>query len=155
MKLPSPFCYDDNVIKTESPTPVVVNHVAYMRPLAPGVWLCQNETNGQFVEIVMPPFELNDLIQECTQTFPQYVIQLCEVLAQADPLALTPETKFSPELIRGLWNTQVLGTLLTRQGIREERALPLLPELEQAFGLAMRGRLRLTADPIPEEWVYK
>lgn len=122
-----------------------------MRPVAPGVWLCQNETNGQFVEIVMPPFELNDLIQECTQTFPQYVIQLCEMLAHDELGALTPEAKFPPELALGLWNTQVLGTLLTRHGIRDDKALPILPELQQAFGLAMRGRLRLLADPNPKE----
>ena len=122
-----------------------------MRPLAPGVWLCQNKTDGQFVEIVMPPFELNDLIEDCIASFPQYVIQLCQVLAHQDPQALTPENRFSPELMRGLWNTQVLGTHLTRQGIREERALPILPELHQAFGLAMRGRLRLLANPVPDE----
>lgn len=150
MKLPLPFCYDDSVIKTEIPTPVVVKDAAYMHPLAPGVWLCQNESDGQFVEIVMPPFELNDLITECIAGFPQYVIQLCQVLAHQDPHALTPETKFSPEMMQGLWNTQVLGTHLTRQRIREQRALPLLPELHQAFGLAMQGRLRLLADPIPE-----
>lgn len=138
------------MLKTESRTPIALKHAEYMHPLAPGVWLCQNETDGQFVEITMPPFELNDLIQECTQTFPQYVIQLCEAIARDEPGSLTPGTQFSPELIHGLWNTQVLGVLLTRQGIREERALPLLPELHQAFDLAMRGRLRLLADPMLE-----
>lgn len=118
--------------------------------LAPHVWLRNEPEAGQFVEIVMPPFELNDLISECEANLPGYVIQVCERLALRDPQGLTPETRFSREQVQGLLNTQILGTVLTRHQIRGERALHIMPELQQAFGLAMKGRLRLTADPVPD-----
>lgn len=118
--------------------------------LAPNVWLKQSEQEGQFVEIVMPPFELNDLITECEQTFPVYAIQVLEILVRRDPVALSPNTRLTPELTKGLFNTQLLGTLLTRHQVSADKAVSILPELQQAFGLVMRGRLRLTADPVPE-----
>lgn len=119
------------------------------REVAPHVWLKQNEQDGQFVEIVMSSFELNDLLHECKKTFPAYAIQVLEVLARNDPTSLEAETKLTPELTKGLFNTQLLGTVLSRAQVWEEKAVPILPELQQAFGLVMRGRLRLTADPIP------
>jgi hypothetical protein len=120
------------------------------KQLAPHVWLRQDERDGQYVEIVMPPFELNDLIDECVQHFPEYVVQLCMALAERDATAITPETDFSPDLTKGILNTQILGTVLARHRVREAQAVPILPELHQAFGLAMQGRLRLTADPVPD-----
>lgn len=120
------------------------------RELAPNVWLKQTEQDGQFVEIVMPPFELNDLIGECERMFPAYAIQVLDMLARHDPTALTPDKKLTPQLTKGLFNTQILGTVLTRHHVSEEKAVPILPELQQAFGLVMRGRLILTADPLPE-----
>jgi hypothetical protein len=120
------------------------------RELAPNVWLKQTNQDGQFVEIVMPPFELNDLIQECESSFPTYAIQVLEVLARNDPTALVPGMKLTLELTKGLFNTQILGTVLTRHQVCEEKALPVMTELQQAFGLVMQGRLRLTADPILE-----
>lgn len=118
--------------------------------LAPNVWLRQDEVDGQYVEIVMPPFELNDLIDDCVRAFPQYTIQVCDALSRRDPELVTPEARLSPEMVRGLFNTQVLGSVLARQQVRGAEAIPVLPELQQAFGLAMKGRLRLTADPVPD-----
>lgn len=120
------------------------------RELAAHVWLKQNAEEGQYVEIVMPPFELNELIQECERSFPAYAIQVLELLARRDPTALTPDTRLTPELTRGLFNTQLLGTVLTRQHVWQEKAIPILPELQQAFGLVMQGRLHLTVDPLPD-----
>jgi len=120
------------------------------RELAPNVWLKQTDDDGQFVEIIMPPFELNDLITECEQTFPAYAIQVLDALAKHDPTVLEPHQRLTPELTKGLFNTQLLGTLLTRYQVWQEQAVPILPELHQAFGLVMRGRLRLTADPLPD-----
>lgn len=140
-------CYYSRVIETEATVPA---SAISRKELAPNVWLWQDEKDGQFVEIVLPPFELNDLIEQCVQTFPEYVVRLCDTLAQREPTAITPETKFSPDLKKGILNTQILGTVLVRHRIREEQATPILPELKQAFGLAMQGRLRLTAHPLPE-----
>lgn len=120
------------------------------RQLAQNVWLRQNETDGQYVEIVMPPFELNDLLDECAHYFPQYVIQVCGVLAKHEPDLLTSPTRLTTDMIQGLMNTQILGRVLERKQVQHEKAIPLLPELHQAFGLAMKGRLRLTADPVPD-----
>jgi len=118
--------------------------------LAPNVWLRDEPDAGQFVEIVMPPFELNDLIAQCEANLPEYVIQVCKRIALRHPECLTSETKFSPARIKGLLNTQILGTVLAHHKVRGERAVSILPELKQAFGLAMHGRLRLTADPVPD-----
>lgn len=135
------------MIETE---PAIAKSASFERELAPNVWLRQDEEDGQYVEIVLPPFELNDLIEECTRSFPEYVIQLCEGLARREPTALTPGTNLSPELAKGILNTQLLGTVLARYSVCNEQAVPLLPELNQAFGLAIQGRLRLTADPLPD-----
>lgn len=129
------------------PAPSVV---AFDRALAPNVWLREEQEAGQFVEIVMPPFELNDLIAECEASLPDYVIEVCKRVAVRHPECLTSETDFSPARIKGLLNTQILGTVLTRHQIHGERAVQILPELQRAFGLAMQGRLRLTADPVPD-----
>lgn len=118
--------------------------------IGPDIWLRQTEADGQFVEIILPPFELNDLIAECEQSFPAYAIQVLDALAKHDPTALEPDQRLTPELTKGLFNTQLLGTLLSRHQVRDEQAVPILPELQQAFGLVMRGRLRLTADPLPD-----
>lgn len=120
------------------------------RKVAPHVWLRQTEADGQFVEIVLPPFELNALMEECERSFPAYAIQVLEVLARNDAAALEPDTQLTPELTKGLFNTQLLGTVLTQDQVCADNAVRMLPELQQAFGLAMRGGLRLTADPIPE-----
>lgn len=118
--------------------------------LAPNVWLRQTETEGQFVEIVMPPFELSDLIKECEHHFPIYAIQVLQILAKSHPETMAHPLSLSDEMKNGLKNTQILGTMLTRHQVQGERAIGILPELQQAFGLAMKGRLRLTADPIPD-----
>lgn len=120
------------------------------RKIGPNVWLRQTETDGQFVEITMPPFELNDLLAECESCFPVYLVQLFEILAKDESETINSPGTLSEELTRGIRNTQILGAALQRHDIRRERAMPLLPELHQAFGLAMKGRLRLTADPIPD-----
>jgi len=134
-------CYYGGVIETAPSSE---------RLLAQNVWLRQTDADGQFVEIVMPPFELSDLLDECVHSFPQYVIQVCEVLAQREPELMSSNTRFTPEMIRGLMNTQILGKVLERQHVRKEKALPIMSELQQAFGLVMKGRLRLIADPIPD-----
>lgn len=123
---------------------------AFEHELAPNVRLRQTQSDGQFVEIVMPPFEINDLLDGCIADFPDYVIRLCQTLEQRDQTRLTPSTVFTPETMKGLLNTQILGTALARHPIRPEDTLSRLPELKLAFGLAMKGRLRLTADPVPE-----
>lgn len=120
------------------------------RELAPNVWLRQNETEGQFVEIVMPPFEIHDLLAECEHYFPMYVIQVFGMLAKSHPKTIAPPIRLSSEMTTGIRNTQILGTVLARHEVRGERAVNLLPELHQAFGLAMKGRIRLTADPVPD-----
>lgn len=124
--------------------------LASERELAHNVWLRQTDADGQFVEIVMPPFELSDLLEECAQSFPLYAIQVFEVLAKNHSLPTNEPINLSGEMKEGLKNTQILETVLTRYQVRGERALTILPELHQAFGLAMKGRLRLTADPIPD-----
>lgn len=149
MKISLPICYDAGVIETESALCDSPSHISSACELAPNVWLRDDPDAGQFVEIVMPPFELNDLIARCEANLPVYVLQVCERLALRHPEALSPETKFSPARIQGLLNTQILGSVLAEQNVRGERALPILSELKQAFGLAMQGRLRLTADPVP------
>lgn len=98
----------------------------------------------------MPPFEWSDVLDECERSFPLYTIQVLQVMAKTHPDSLTGPLRLSPELTEGLKNTQILGTVLSRHQVRGERAMGILPELHQAFGLAMKGRLRLTADPIPD-----
>lgn len=117
---------------------------------APRVWLRQTELDGQFVEIILPTFQLSNLLHECEQYFPMYAIQVLQVLSKSDPDLAVGPMNLSPELTNGLKNTQILGTLLTRHQVRGERATQILPELHQAFGLAMKGRVRLTADPVPD-----
>lgn len=137
------------MIESQSTVPAPPG-ISFERELAPNVWLRNDVEAGQFVEIVMPPFEMNDLITECEANLPAYVIQVCQRLALREPQSLTPGTRLSPERVKGLLNTQILGTVLTRHQIQGERALQILPELQQAFGLAMQGRLRLTAHPVPD-----
>lgn len=120
------------------------------RELAPNVWLRQNETDGQFVEIVMPPFELHDLLEECERDFPMYALQVFETLAKSHPMTISSPLTLSTEMTTGIRNTQILGTVLARHEVCGDRALNILPELQQAFGLAMKGRIRLTADPVPD-----
>lgn len=98
----------------------------------------------------MSPFDLNDLLAECERSFPMYAVQVFQVLAKAHPDTLTNPAPLSDELTAGLKNTQILGTVLTRHQVRGTRAVGILPELQQAFGLAMKGLLRLTADPVPD-----
>jgi len=81
------------------------------RKLAPNVWLRQNEREGQFVEIVLPPFELSDLLEECAQYFPMSAVQVFHVFSKTHPELVTGPLDLSPELTDGLKNTQILGTL--------------------------------------------
>lgn len=114
------------------------------------MWLRQTDREGQFVEIVMPPFELSDLLTECEQYFPMYAVQVFQTLARHQTLTAAEPITLSDEMKDGLKNTQILGTVLIRYQVRGQRAINILPELQQAFGLAMKGRLRLTANPIPD-----
>lgn len=149
LKIPHAIWYDVSVIEIASAR-CTTQTAAKGRELAPNVRLRQTETEGQFVEIVMPPFELNDLLEECERAFPMYAMQVFEVLAKSHPESMTPPMRLSLEMSQGLRNTQILGMVLTRQEVRGERALDRMSELQQAFGLAMKGRLRLTADPVPD-----
>lgn len=118
--------------------------------LASNIYLRQDENEGQYVEIVLPRGELQKLIRQCRSEFPEYVTRVCELLVERDPAVLTPRTRLSAELMHGLWNSQLLGTVLAQQEVSGERAITRIPELTQAFGLAMRGRLRLRSIPITE-----
>ncbi len=131
-------------MKSERPVPARGN-ASYEQEVAPHIWLKQNEAEGQFVEIVMPLWDLTDVLLECQVHFPSYAIQVLKTLAKQDPTILAPKTRMTEEQKQGLMNTQILGTVLARQNVREQKALARMPELQQAFGLAMKGRLRVTA----------
>lgn len=118
------------------------------RELAPGVLLCQEEQAGQFVEIILPVFDMQQLIRECERDFPEYAIKLCQAAVERHSESITPETTFTPELIKGMLNTQILGTVLSRHPQRPDESIGVISDLEQAFGLAMKGHFRLTADPL-------
>lgn len=118
------------------------------RELAPGVFLCQEEQAGQFVEIILPAFQMQQLIRECERDFPEYAIRLCQAVVERHSDSITPETTFTPELIKGMLNTQILGTALSRHPQKPDESIGVISDLEQAFGLAMKGHLRLTADPL-------
>lgn len=149
LKVPLPICYDACVIETVLPSNATQENCTTSE-ITPNVWLRQTETEGQFVEILLPPFELSDLLDECEQYFPMYAVQVLQVLSKSHPEVIAGPMNLSSEMTNGLKNTQILGTLLTRQQVRGERAKQILPELQQAFGLAMKGRLRLTVDPMPD-----
>lgn len=121
---------------------------SFERELAPGVYLRQEEEEGQFVEIVLPVFEMHQLVRECERDFPQYAITLCQAAVERNPQSITPETKFTPEILQGMLNTQILGTALSRNPSKRDTSIGVISDLEQAFVLAMKGRLRLTADPL-------
>ena len=116
--------------------------------IAPGVWLRQEEVDGQFVEIILPSTEMQQLIEECERDFPRYAVKLTQRVAARND-SPEEELHFDPSQIQGIFNTQLLGTVLVRHQIYP-RVSPdssrAFPYLQQPFGLAMRGRLRLTAD---------
>lgn len=120
----------------------------FERDLAPGVRLCQEKRAGQFVEIVLPVFELHKLVRECERDFPDYAIALCQATAERRSESITPETTFTSEIIQGMLNTQILGTVLSRHPPKMDESIGVISDLEQAFTLAMKGRLRLIADPL-------
>lgn len=118
------------------------------REIVPGVWVRQEEPEGQFVEIVMPLTEMREVIRECERDFPHYAVKLCQVAAERNSRSITPDSIFEPELVQGIFNTQILGTVLGKRELRAEDTLAAFSLLEQAFGLALKGRLKLTADPL-------
>jgi hypothetical protein len=118
------------------------------REIVPGVWVRQREPEGQFVEIVMPLPEMREVIQECERDFPRYATKLCQVAAKRNSSSFAPGSIFSQELIQGIFNTQILGTVLGKNHFRLQDTLEAFPLLEQAFGLALKGRFRLTAEPL-------
>ena len=119
----------------------------FEQSLVPGVWLRQTEAEGQFVEIVLPLSELQHIVRRCERDFPRYALRLCERLSgRESPFELPALSR--PEVLQVLFNTHLLGSVLARHGVLQSENREVYPFLEQAFGLALRGRLRLTAEPL-------
>ena len=122
--------------------------VAVDREIVPGVWVRQRELEGQFVEIVLPLPEMREVIQACERDFPRYAAKFCHMAAKRNSSSINPDSIFEAELVQGIFNTQILGMVLGKSELRAEDTLAAFPLLEQAFGLALKGRLRLTAEPL-------
>jgi hypothetical protein len=144
-----PICYHPRVSTCERAA--AASATLSEREMAPGVWLCQNEVDGQFVEIVLPLTDLQRLLRACEQEFPQYAIRLCQTLA-ARGSGITVESILTPELLHGVFNTQVLGLVVRERQVGPQPRPEDYLLWQQAFGLALKGRLRLTVDGGASEW---
>lgn len=115
------------------------------REIVSGLWLSHDEAVGEFVEVVLPPGEMDEILGQCRKEFPEFLTRAGVVTAESGNGRDEREDLRRLRLLaRGLSNIQVICVTLEHRHLDAADLARVLPVVQQAFRLALQGRFKLT-----------